>query len=110
MENDMNAELEQIALEIISNAGIAKNGAYEALRAARKKDFSGVKEKLAQADSALNTGHRVHLKLLSGQIKNSSFQAQLLITHAMDTLMTSMSEINLIKEIIEILEEKQEVI
>jgi len=106
----MSAELEQVALEIISNAGIAKSEAFDALHLARKNDFHSVKEKLLQADSAINESHRIHLKLLSGQITCNTFQAQLLITHAMDTLMTCMSEIDLIKEMIGILEDKQEVI
>jgi len=102
----MSESLEMIAMEMISYAGDAKADAFIALRAARKGDFEEAKTLIMQAEEKITESHKIHLKLLGIDNQFQSINEQLLITHAMDTLMTSNSEIDLIKELIEILKEK----
>lgn len=102
----MEDNLEQIALQIITISGIAKSEAFEALKLARKSKYEESSKAIERADQKITESHIVHTKLITGDYECKSYREQLLINHAMDTLMTSMSEINLIKEIIEILKER----
>ncbi len=102
----MHESLEIIAMEMISFAGDAKADAYHALHAAKRGDFEEAKRLLESAEEKLTLSHRTHLKLLGIENQFKSINEQLLVTHAMDTMMTSNSEINLINELVDILKEK----
>ena len=102
----MSDSFETVAMEIISYAGDAKADGYEALHVARKGNFEEADKLLKLADEKITASHQIHLKLLGidGQFKN--INEQLLIAHAMDTLMTVNSELDLIREIVGILRER----
>ena len=102
----MSDNLEIIAMEIIVHAGNAKAEAYEALKYAKKKDYSKVDELLNKAEDENVAAHKIHLRLLGLTEEFKSINEQLLVTHAMDTMMTTMSEINLIRELIDLYKEK----
>jgi PTS system cellobiose-specific IIA component len=103
----MSEPLEIIAMEMISYAGDAKADGYNALHAAKKGDFDEARKLLELAEEKINTSHRIHLKLLGIDSQFKSINEQLLITHAMDTMMTSTSELNLINELVDILKGKE---
>ncbi|MGV8026474.1 MAG: PTS lactose/cellobiose transporter subunit IIA [Anaerolineaceae bacterium] len=103
----MNESLEIIAMEMISYAGDAKADGYNALHAAKNGDFDEARKLLELAEEKITISHRIHLKLLGIDSQFKSMNEQLLITHAMDTMMTSTSEINLITELVDILKEKE---
>jgi len=102
----MSENLEIIAMEIIVHAGNAKAEAYDALKYAKKNDFIKVEELLNNAEKENVEAHKIHLKLLGLQEGFKNINEQLLVIHAMDTMMTTMSEINLIGELIELYKEK----
>jgi len=102
----MSDNLEVIAMEIIVHAGNAKAEAYEALKYAKKNDYSKVDELLSKAEDENVAAHKIHLQLLGLTEEFKSINEQLLVTHAMDTMMTTMSEINLIRELIDLYKEK----
>ncbi len=102
----MSESFENIAMEMISYAGDAKADGFNALHAARKKNFDEADQLMEQADKKITTSHQIHLKLLGSDNQFKSINEQLLISHAMDTLMTTTSELDLIKELIGILKEK----
>ncbi|MEL7657370.1 MAG: PTS lactose/cellobiose transporter subunit IIA [Bacillota bacterium] len=102
----MSDSLENIAMEIISFAGDAKADGYSALHTAKKGDFEEASKMLELAESKIVKSHQIHLKLLGIDSKFNSINEQLLVSHAMDTLMTTASELSLIKELVDILKEK----
>lgn len=104
----MSEALENIAMEMISYAGGAKADGYNALHAAKKKNFEEASKLMNQAEEKITISHQIHLKLLGIDNQFKSINEQLLITHAMDTMMTVTSELDLIKEIIDILKERGE--
>lgn len=56
--------LELIAFEIISNVGMAKSLAIEALRAVRSDNYAEGEERLAEAAKYLTEGHHAHTSLI----------------------------------------------
>lgn len=105
-KNSMPDDLEVISMQIIVHAGNAKAEAYDALQCAKKKDFTQVENLLKKAEDENIAAHKIHLQLLGLQGGFKNINEQLLVTHAMDTMMTTMSEINLIKELIDLYKEK----
>lgn len=103
----MSEPLENIAMEMISYAGDAKADGYNALHAAKKGDFEEAGILLKVAEEKITASHRIHLKLLGINSQFKNINEQLLITHAMDTLMTSASELNLINELVDLLKRKE---
>lgn len=97
--------LETISCQIIVHSGNAKAEAYEALRAAKEKRFGDAEILLDNAEKENVKSHKIHMKLLGEEFEFKNSCEQLLVTHAMDTLMTTVSEINLIKEIIDMYKE-----
>ena len=99
--------IEEIAMEIIIHAANAKAEAYDALGCAKKNDNNKVEGLLKSAEEELVESHKTHLKLLGLHNNFKCINEQLLVNHAMDTMMTTMSEINLIKELIELYQRKE---
>ena len=56
--------MELIAFEIISNVGMAKSLAIEALRAVRSDNYAEGEERLAEAAKYLTEGHHAHTSLI----------------------------------------------
>jgi cellobiose PTS system EIIA component len=102
MSSDADPEDVQLALQIIVCAGNARMEAYRGLQFARDHIFEMAAEQLKKADIELNQGHKVQTQLISRESRQNKVVLSLLLVHAMDSLMNSMSERNLIEEIIEI--------
>lgn len=99
----MGDSLETIAMQIISFAGDAKADIFQALHTARAGDYETACELLKTAEEKITVSHQIHLKLLGVDCEFKSINEQLLISHAMDTLMTVNSEFDLTKEMVEII-------
>ena len=56
--------LELIAFEIISNVGMAKSLAIEALRVVRSGNYAEGEERLSEAAKYLTEGHHAHTSLI----------------------------------------------
>ncbi len=103
----MSEPLENIAMEMISYAGDAKADGYNALHAAKKGNFEEAGKLLKLAEEKITISHQIHLKLLGIDNQFKSINEQLLITHAMDTMMTATAELDLINEIVDILKREK---
>ena len=86
---------DQIIMGLILDAGDAKQHIYQALSLAKDGKFSECDEQIELADKAL---------LEAGGTKT---EITALFVHSQDHLMTSITEINLIKEIIDLRRELQ---
>lgn len=99
-------ELEEACLQIISFSGDGKSSAYEALAAAKKGSYDEARELLDQASTSIRKAHEVQFRLIHHNAQKRDIAPTLLLIHAMDILMTAMSERDLITHLIDILEEE----
>ncbi len=109
METEMyNNELEQEVMSLIISSGQARSYAQEALMEAKKGNFDLATEKLKSADELSVEAHKVQTKLLTMEANGQVVHMNILMVHAQDHLMTGMLAIDLIKELIEIYEKKED--
>ncbi|QUI22098.1 PTS lactose/cellobiose transporter subunit IIA [Vallitalea pronyensis] len=103
-----NTKQEQQIMSLIISSGQARSNAQEALMEAKKGNFDLAKEKMKCADQSILDAHKVQTSLLSMEAKGELVQMNILMVHAQDHLMTGMLAIDMIKELIEIYESKEE--
>lgn len=91
---------ELVAFEIISNVGMAKSLAIEALRDARSEDYEEAERKLEEAQEFLVKGHHAHAGLIQKEAAGEKLEFSLMIMHAEDQLMSTETIKDLTREII----------
>lgn len=89
---------------LIMYGGEAKSNAMEAIRAAKSSDFELASQKLADANSALLHAHKTQTEMLTKEANGESAPLSLLMVHAQDHLMTSITFVDLAKEVVEVYE------
>jgi cellobiose PTS system EIIA component len=94
--------LEHVIFQIILHGGNGRSAAMEALLAARQGDFEGAREKLKEAENALNEAHHIQTSLIQGEIKGEKTEISLLMVHAQDHLMNAMTVKDLAAEMVEL--------
>lgn len=97
----MALDIEKIAFTVILHAGNAKAEAYTALREAKEGNFDNIDKYLKNARNELNEVHSVQTELLTAEANGEGCSIPIILIHAQDHLMTAMSEINLIEELID---------
>ena len=100
----MNEEVVQAAMNIILNAGDARNFCKQALDSIAKQDFDEAKEKMKKANEKITEAHKFQTDAIQGETRGEKSEYSLLFAHAQDTLMTIYSEINIAKQMIKIFE------
>ena len=94
--------LQELSFEIIAAAGEAKSYAYEALNNAKNNEKELYEENMAKAEEMMNSAHKIQFDLLAQEAKEElDAQFSILVVHAQDHLMTTLSSIDLIKELAE---------
>ncbi|WP_288782498.1 PTS lactose/cellobiose transporter subunit IIA [uncultured Cutibacterium sp.] len=93
------SEVETAIFTIITSAGEARASLYEALEKARAGQMVESQQCMSQADMQLRTAHDVQTDLITRDL-NGSLPMSLLLVHAQDQLMTTMSEQSLIEQMI----------
>ena len=106
MNEELNDELEEIAMTIIANSGAARSAAFEALQKAKNKDFDDAEALLKSADDSLQVAHEAHRKLLQLDAKGEVTSVGILLCHAQDHLMGSALAKDLIREMVFLYQEK----
>lgn len=96
-------ELVMVAMQIILHAGNARNKAVEALSYAKKFDFEKAEALMKEAEESVILAHKSQTETVQAEMCGEKYEYSMLFAHAQDTLMTIMSEINLSKEMIDIL-------
>lgn len=89
---------------LIMYGGEAKSNAMEAIRAAKSSDFDLSSQKLADAHRALLQAHKTQTEMLTKEANGESAPLSLLMVHAQDHLMTSITFVDLAKEVVEVYE------
>lgn len=93
--------LTEVAMQIILHAGNARNYAEQALEKTKEKDLDEVEKLLGKSEEEILEAHRSQTKIIQNEASGNTYEQSLLFNHAQDTLMTSMSEIRIIKQLIE---------
>ena len=96
---------DQIIMGLILNAGDAKQHIYQALSYAKEGDFTSSEDEIARADAALLEAHNLQTQFLAQEAGGTKTEITALFVHSQDHLMTSITEINLIKEMIDLRKE-----
>jgi len=94
--------LEQVIFQIILHGGNGRSAAMEAMIAAKQGDFEAAKDKLREADNALNEAHHIQTSLIQGEIRGEKTEVSLLMIHAQDHLMNAMTLKDLAAEMVEL--------
>ncbi|WP_110954636.1 PTS lactose/cellobiose transporter subunit IIA [Anaerosinus massiliensis] len=91
---------EQIVFTMILHAGDARSHALEALRCARKGEFSKAEDLMGKAKAELIEAHHIQTELLQAESRGEKQEVNLLLIHAQDHLMTAILAKDLIEEMI----------
>ncbi len=103
MENQqIDPQLVQISAQIIVYSGNAREKIDQALKAANADDMAGAQKKLEEAENDLNQAHHVHMKMLQSESKGDPQKFSILLTHAQDTLMVTMSEMHMARHMLKL--------
>lgn len=95
-------DLEMVAMELVGNAGESRSLSFEALKAAKEKDFVLAEDKLAEAKVKMLRAHEIQTELICKEADGEGMELGLLMVHAQDHLMTSILARDLISELIEV--------
>lgn len=92
----------QIVMGIIMAGGNAKAHAVEAITAAKKGDFTEAEKKLEEANQAIVDAHNTQTEMLTAEARGEHTPIDLYMVHAQDHLMTGITFVDLVKEIVEV--------
>lgn len=102
MSEQMNQEQLESIMGLIIHAGNAKSDAMEAIQEAKQGNFELAEEKIVQAEKSLNEAHHAQTGLLTQEASGEAMTITLLTVHSQDHLMTSITFVDLAKEIIDV--------
>ena len=84
-------ELQVAAFEIILNSGNARATVHEAFSEMREGHYAEAEEKLELANTELVEAHRAQTKLLQDYASGIGMKMEIIMIHAQDHLMTTMT-------------------
>ena len=93
---------EEYLLEIIVNSGEAKSLAYEAIQMAKEGDMEAADLKIKEAEKIQVEAHKAQTELLCGEASGEKTPFSVLLIHAQDHLMNSITFVDLAKEMVEL--------
>lgn len=91
--------IENVIFELIVHSGNARGFLYEALDQTEKKDYAAADQSMKEAEQEMVTAHNVQTKLIQDDLTTKD-SISLLLIHAQDQFMTTMSEQSLIERLI----------
>ena len=94
--------MEEIVLNIIMHIGEARSYSMEAVTLAKQGKFDKSRDLIRMADEELGYAHSSQTSLIQGETANDHINFSLLLVHAQDHLMTTMTFKDLAVELIEI--------
>lgn len=102
-------ELEQQIVGIISSAGDSKAKAFEALKKVKESKYDEARQLLKESREADLAAHKIQTALITAEMTGENRpEIGLLMVHAQDHYMTSQLARDMVEELIEIFEAKEE--
>lgn len=102
MTENKDLDWEKISFGIITNAGMAKSEAMEAIFAAKEKDFTTAKEKMKTANETIAKASHLHFEVIQKEAQGEQLPFKVLFLHAEDQLLSTQTLILLAQEIIDL--------
>ncbi|MFS1663646.1 PTS cellobiose transporter subunit IIA [Streptococcus sp. zg-JUN1979] len=84
-------ELQMVAFEIILNSGNARTMVHEAFQAMRQGDLELAQKTLDASNDELLEAHHAQTKLLQDYASGVDIKMEIIMVHAQDHLMTTMT-------------------
>lgn len=100
--------LSLLAMEIITYGGCAKSNYIQALKLAKNKEYDAVGSMIKAGDERMALAHEKHFGLIQTEAQTGEPQVSLLIMHAEDQLMSCETIKLVVKELIELYQNKEE--
>lgn len=97
--------LELISFQIISNVGMAKSLAIEAVREVRQGNYNLAKRKIEECGSFMAEAHHAHTELIQKEASGEKVEFSLILMHAEDQMLSAETIIVLANEMIEMFNE-----
>lgn len=94
-------ELQMVAFEIILNSGNARTIVHEAFAAMRNGRLEEAGELLTNANNEMLLAHRAQTNLLQEYASGESISVEIIMVHAQDHLMTTMTLREVALEVLE---------
>ncbi|MFS0779769.1 PTS lactose/cellobiose transporter subunit IIA [Neobacillus sp. 3P2-tot-E-2] len=103
MSKATEVNLEQICLEIILASGNARGYLLESMEYLKPRNEEKIKELFELARVELNNAHRSQTALLSKEANGEDIKMTVLLVHAQDHLMTTITIRDLVEKFVEVL-------
>ena len=97
-------QISQVAMQVITYAGMAKSNYLEALKYYRENDQTAYEQSMSNGDESFSQAHEAHLQLLQQEMNTQEPQITMLM--AEDQLMSAETIKTLIQEIILLIESR----
>ncbi len=98
----MNEKVMEISFNIISYAGDAKAQAMEAIQLVKAGNIEEARQKVEEARKGMVQAHHFQTELVHAEAQGEKTEMSVILVHAQDHLMTSMTFQQLAEEIIEV--------
>lgn len=95
-------ELQVVAFDIILHSGTARTEVHEAFGLMRQGDFDRAQDKLELANKELVEAHHAQTKLLQDYASGLDIKIEIIMVHAQDHLMTTMTLLEVAREMLEL--------
>ena len=99
-------QISQVAMQVITYAGMAKSNYLEALKYYRENDQTAYEQSMSNGDVSFSQAHEAHLQLLQQEMNTQEPQITMLMAHAEDQLMSAETIKTLIQEMILLIESR----
>ena len=106
MKEEKKIDLEEMALEIITNVGTARSMYVEAVEAAKTGNFEEAHNLVAEGEKIFVNGHHAHTDVVNAKIGVEELGYMFLVMHAEDQLMSAETLKIVCDELIDMLEAK----
>lgn len=98
----MNEDIQVIAFDLIFHSGSARTIIHESFAEMRTLNFTVAKDKLNEANEFILKAHQVQTKLLSDYANGKNIELEIILIHAQDHLMNTMTLQEVALEMLEI--------
>ena len=98
----MNEQIFELSFNIIGHAGEAKSIAFEALAEAKKGNIEKAREMMKQSKTVITKAHRFQTELIQKEANGEVNEVSVILIHAQDHLMNSMTYQQLVDEFIDL--------
>ncbi|MBM7692075.1 PTS system cellobiose-specific IIA component [Peribacillus deserti] len=97
---------EQINFMLILHSGNARSKIIQAIREYREGNVQEADSLLAQSEEDLKVAHEIHFKMVQKEASGEKVDFALLLMHAEDHLMSTLTMKELVKELLELFKQK----